>query len=86
MRMFPILNDPVIQEVPWDFIEPHEAQALRNHNQSLEQLAQRGGLSCAELFYVLQGERWPVGRGITRDQARDFVVDALTKFYQGSKA
>lgn len=41
--------------VPWDFIAPHEAQAQRNHDQSLERLAQRGGLSPYEMVMCVRG-------------------------------
>lgn len=64
-RMFPILRGYGRAErtamlgcptsVPWDLLAPHEAQALRNHGgQSLERLAERGGLSPAELVAVVE--------------------------------
>jgi hypothetical protein len=37
---------------------PHEAQAYANHGQSLERLAQRGGLSPAEALAVVEGRPW----------------------------
>lgn len=40
--------------VPWSLIAPHEAQALRNHSQTLDRLAERGGLSAAEAVAVLE--------------------------------
>ena len=43
-RLFPIMGGPAI---PWSMIRPHERQAERNHSQSLERLAQRGGLDPA---------------------------------------
>lgn len=44
------------RSVPWDFVEPHEQQALENHRQDLETLARRGGLSPQELYYVCRDE------------------------------
>lgn len=44
------------RSVPWSFVAPHEAQALENHEQTLERLAQRGGLSPSELVAVVRGE------------------------------
>lgn len=41
--------------VPWALIEPYEAQARRNHSQSLKRLAERGGLSPLELYDVVVG-------------------------------
>jgi len=49
-RRFPIQGGP---SIPWRVIAPHEAQAQRNHDQSLERLAERGGLSPAEALLVL---------------------------------
>ena len=37
---------------------PHEAQAQRNHSQSLQRLAERGGLSACEACAVLEDRPW----------------------------
>ncbi len=52
---FPIMNATLLGSVPWAFIAPHEDQALRNHGQSLKQLAERRGLTAAEALHVVQG-------------------------------
>ncbi len=40
--------------VPWKLIEPHAAQASKNHGgQTLQRLAERGGLSIHEMYAVL---------------------------------
>lgn len=45
--------------IPWDMIAPHEKQAMANHGgQSLERLAQRGGLSACEALAVLEDRIW----------------------------
>lgn len=44
------------RSVPWAFVAPHEAQARMNHDQTLERLAERGGLSPSELVAVVRGE------------------------------
>jgi hypothetical protein len=44
--------------VPWDLVAPHAAQAQRNHGQSLETLARRGGLAPDELFAVMHDQPW----------------------------
>lgn len=44
--------------LPWPIVAPHAAQALRNHGQSLEELAARGGLDPAELVAVLEDRPW----------------------------
>ena len=49
---FPIQDGP---SVPWAFMAPHEAQARKNHGQTLEGLAERGGLGCAEAWVIVHG-------------------------------
>ncbi len=64
VRRFPVLGDHrwrhlnVPKSVPWSFVAPHEAQAQRNHGQSLERLAERGGLSPGEMVAVVEGKHW----------------------------
>lgn len=41
----------------WSVIEHHEAQAQRNHSQTLERLAERGGLDPLEALAVMTNER-----------------------------
>lgn len=54
-RWFPIMGAPAI---PWSMIEPCEKQAQLNHDQSLERLAERGGLAPCEALAVLDGRKW----------------------------
>ncbi len=65
MKQFPILIDfrgtpgPCPSWIPWEVIAPYDAQAQINHGgQSLERLAERGGLSAAEAFLVMHGRKW----------------------------
>lgn len=44
--------------VPWALVEPHAWRARENHQQSLERLAERGGLDPTELVAVLEDRRW----------------------------
>lgn len=45
--------------IPWAMLAPHEPQAMRNHcGQSLQRLAERGGLSPCEALAVLDDRRW----------------------------
>jgi len=56
LRLFPIQGGPAI---PWAVIVTHEAQARRNHGgQSLDVLAERGGLSACEAVAVLSDRPW----------------------------
>lgn len=52
-RRFPIMDRG--PSIPWSMIAPHDASAKRNHDQTLERLAQRGGLSPYEAICVLDG-------------------------------
>lgn len=61
-RRFPILSTDrdkrLPKDVPWELVAPHEAQAQRNHSQTLERLAQRGGLSVREMWSVCHDRHW----------------------------
>jgi hypothetical protein len=59
-RLFPIMDDDKggRWSMPWRLIEPYNGQALRNHDQSLEKLASRGGLCSEEALAVIRGQRW----------------------------
>ena len=52
---FPILDGKYLRAVPWDFMEPHRKQAADNHDQTLERLAERGGLSPHEAICAIRG-------------------------------
>ncbi len=54
-RRFPLLDGP---SVPWSRIAPHERQAQANHGQTIQRLAERGGLSCAEFWFVMNDKKW----------------------------
>lgn len=62
MRLFPVLlgagSYATQVYVPWHLIASHAAQADRNHGQTLERLAERGGLSPCELAAVLLNRPW----------------------------
>jgi hypothetical protein len=50
-RKFPIMGGPTI---PWASIAPYDGQAQRNHSQTLERLAERGGLDVHEALHVMR--------------------------------
>lgn len=56
-KRFPILGGGGIG-VDWQLVEDHGKQAQANHYQSVERLAQRGGLSWCELHAVLHNRKW----------------------------
>lgn len=63
-RRFPVLDQQnchprdrkmMPRSVPWDFVERFRAQAERNHDQTLERLAERGGLAPEEMWLAAHG-------------------------------
>ncbi|WP_292722801.1 hypothetical protein [Mesorhizobium sp.] len=56
-RMFPILSGGG-QKIDWQLVADHSNQAKKNHYQSVERLAERGGLSWCELYAVLHNKEW----------------------------
>lgn len=56
--VMPIMNSTLMSEIPWGMIAPHERQARANHGQSLERLAERGGLAACEALDIIEGRRW----------------------------
>lgn len=72
---FPIMLDPVIAWVPWAVMAPHAEQARKNHGQSLQRLAERGGLSCGEALAVIEDREWEhMDRVVARQALRMHVV------------
>jgi len=55
-NLFAVVN------IPWTLIEPHAQQAMRNHSQTLELLAERGGLDAGEALDVIEGYAWGMRR------------------------
>lgn len=41
------------ESIDWNLIEAHREQAMKNHGQTLERLAEQGGLRWNELLWVL---------------------------------
>ncbi len=83
-RPFPIIQgsaerfDPsgAPESIPWGLLEPHEAQAVRNHSQSLRRLAERGGLSTCEAIAVIEDRRWcKMERKDAAEKLNDMVAD-----------
>jgi hypothetical protein len=69
-RMFPVLfgydrkNKAALlaagcpESVPWRLLAPHEQRAWRNHSQTLERLASRGGLAVNEMVWIIEDRGW----------------------------
>lgn len=59
-NLFPVLQSgrQPQEYIPYNIIAPHEAQAMRNHSQTLQRLAERGGLGWTEILAVLSDKTW----------------------------
>ena len=75
-KRFPIHRETMRYEapftdVPWELISSHRTQCLRNHSQSPETLARRGGLYPPEMLAVIHDETYWKNRyeGMTLDDA-----------------
>lgn len=92
-RMFPVLYGYTKAEiesrekgplsVPWRLLQPHERQALINHDQTLERLAQRGGLSLDEIVAVIRHRRH---QRMDEDKAREAVLGYIDELKQIGEA
>jgi hypothetical protein len=77
-RKFPVATTPRSDAfIFWEMIEPHRKQALRNHGQSLERLAERGGCCPEELCAILEDREY---RKMDKVEARDRLADLTSNF------
>ena len=68
------------QTVPWGFVAEHEPQSLHNHSQSLERLAQRGGLDWSELYYVVNDKEYDLADKSPEEKHACFVIGKLAHY------
>jgi hypothetical protein len=90
-RRFPVLNQQhcrprerlaMPRDVPWAFAESFRAQAERNHGQTLERLAERGGLSPQEMWLAAHGRRLLM-RDIDERAAVEWLAGAAVPAAEG---
>lgn len=93
-KQFPVLNQQncrprerkqMPRDVPWEFAEQFRAQAERNHGQTLERLAERGGLSPEEMWLAAHGYRLSRIRDISEQQAIDWLNGQIEKWIGGER-
>ena len=53
--------------VPWEKVEPLRASCMRMHDQTLERLAERGGLGISEFYVHVHGLGIRSFKGLTDD-------------------
>lgn len=62
MNLFPVTKANstygVVAFIPWGILREHEPQAIKNHKQTLAQLAHRGGLSPVEIAAIIENRPW----------------------------
>lgn len=78
MRRFPVIREKITnvpRSVPWKFVERFRRQAEENHDQTLERLAERGGLSPEEMWYAAHGQRLRVR--VDAEVAAQWLVKAI---------
>jgi len=73
------------ESVPWRLLAPHEAQALKNHGQTLERLAERGGLCLSEIVAVLEDRKWRPMSGAEALHRLKFFLAAMPGDAQAGK-
>lgn len=74
-KMYPVMGiSGETEYIPWNILAPHEARAIRNHGQTLEQLASRGGLCWAEIVWIILDKRWGGPPNPSEDVARTAVL------------
>jgi len=77
---FPILGSNPKEYIKSDLIKPHENQALINHSQTLKRLAERGGLSWAEMLYILRDEPFNYRIQLSETDARTKVLEIINLY------
>jgi hypothetical protein len=79
VRHYEVLNGP--RSVPWGIVAPFEDRARKNHGgQSLERLAERGGLSPCELLCVLIDRDWTQRPTSDSQDALDAIAEILESY------
>lgn len=76
-KRFPIMQDRAIASIPFGILEPHRVQAQLNHAQTLEVLAERGGLTTCEAVAVLEDRAW---YKMSRDGARRRLMQLMNEY------
>ena len=67
-------------KIPWAVLAPHEAQALKNHSQTLEQLANRGGLGPEEAYCIYHDMGYQYGDQDLHEKSMTWLEKVLQDF------
>ena len=78
IKTFPVLG-VTVSNVPYELVKRHEKQAMLNHgNQTVERLAERGGLSIVELACVLENKSFDYDM---KEEKAEYIVSGLIHMY-----
>lgn len=86
MKTFPILHPPkylnktMVVSVPWEFVEQARTRIELNHSQTLERLAERGGLDFYELLCGLQNKNLSYKQKINYDECIKQMEDLISNW------
>lgn len=69
----------LMESVPWDWLAKYQRQVERNHGQTLQRLAQRGGLSIEEIRCAIAGERLFL-RTVDKSKSHAAICGAITSW------
>ena len=72
--------------IPWEALDPHEAQALENHDQTLATLASRGGLDPLEAYAILTNRKWREVKGTPIRAAVVLLRNLVEVFNEADKS
>lgn len=79
---YPVIGTNPKEYVPYEVLVPHEKQALRNHRQTLAELADRGGLDWYEILCVLEDSLSIYGiRAQDMDECKKRVWKHIMRYY-----
>lgn len=79
IKLFPVLDDNNIM-VPYGLVMKHQKQAFENHMQNVDRLAERGGLSMEELYYVLSDKPFGFKTGLTPSSIESWLCDVINEY------
>ena len=69
IQNMPVMHGKQIKSISVRLLQPFEKQALRNHSQSLERLAERGRMNACEILEIINGLSWSQLKNYPEDEA-----------------
>ena len=75
----PIMGGVLLRAIPWALLSAHEEQAQHNHSQTLNRLAERGGLGSSAAWAIINDRPWQRWNELSCERALMRRVLALAK-------